>query len=116
MRSLGDRTTTPSVSEAVAALVELHDRLTRLRGDLDEVAQAVETLAGAWSSTLADAPALLTVEEAGRLLRVGRTRVFELLQAGELAGVRLGRKRCVTRRSLDALLARREGGEAAADG
>jgi excisionase family DNA binding protein len=49
---------------------------------------------------------LLTVVEAARELRVSRSRVFELLAAGELDGVMIGRARCVPRRSLEAYLAR----------
>lgn len=41
---------------------------------------------------------LLTVVEAARELRVSRSRVFQLLAAGELEGVRIGRARWVTGR------------------
>ena len=47
---------------------------------------------------------LLTVVEAARELRVSRTRVFQLLASGDLEGVRIGRARCVPRRSIDAYL------------
>ena len=36
-------------------------------------------------------PLLLTVVEAGRLLSVGRTTVYELIQRGELQTVHIGR-------------------------
>jgi excisionase family DNA binding protein len=49
---------------------------------------------------------LLTVVEAARELRVSRSRVLDLLAAGELEGVMIGRARCVPRRSIDALLVR----------
>ncbi len=50
---------------------------------------------------------LLTVVEAARELKTSRSRVFELLAAGELEGVRIGRARCVHRSSIEDLLARR---------
>lgn len=49
---------------------------------------------------------LVTVEQASRYLHASRSRVFQLLAAGELEGVRVGRARCITCRSLDQFLAR----------
>jgi excisionase family DNA binding protein len=49
---------------------------------------------------------LLTVVEAARELRVSRARIFQLLAAGDLEGVRIGRSWCVPRRSIDAYLSR----------
>jgi excisionase family DNA binding protein len=37
---------------------------------------------------------------------LGRTRIYELLADGSLESVRLGRRRLVTRRSIEALVAR----------
>lgn len=52
------------------------------------------------STDIAD-PLLLTVEEAARLLRIGRTTAFALVNSGELESISLGRLRripaeCVT--------------------
>ncbi len=38
---------------------------------------------------------LLTVEEAARRLRIGRTMAFSLLSTGELQSVRIGRRRLI---------------------
>lgn len=46
-------------------------------------------------------PELLHVEEAARLLRIGRTRAYEMTQSGEMPGlVRIGRSVRVSRRRL----------------
>jgi excisionase family DNA binding protein len=47
-----------------------------------------------------------TVEQTARRLHASRSRVFELLAAGELESVRVGRSRCVFRRSVEELLGR----------
>jgi excisionase family DNA binding protein len=46
------------------------------------------------------------VVEAARELRVSRARIFQLWAAGDLEGVRIGRSRCVPRRSIEAYLSR----------
>ena len=43
---------------------------------------------------------LLTVEEAAELLRIGRTRTFELVMRGEIQSVKIGRRRLVVRDGL----------------
>lgn len=40
---------------------------------------------------LAEAPLLLTPEEAARALRIGRTSIYALMKAGDLRPVRIGR-------------------------
>lgn len=46
---------------------------------------------------------LLTVDEAAAVLRCSRDRVFDLINAGEItAAPRTGRKRCVTKASVEA--------------
>jgi excisionase family DNA binding protein len=47
---------------------------------------------------------LLTVEEAARLLGVGRTMMFDLIGRGDIKSVRLGRRRLIARRSLEAFV------------
>jgi excisionase family DNA binding protein len=51
---------------------------------------------------------LLTVDETIRILRLGRTRVHELLRSGELRSLKLGRRRLVRREDLTAWLAAHE--------
>ena len=38
---------------------------------------------------------LLTPEEAGRALHIGRSKVFDLIRSGELASIKIGRLRRV---------------------
>ena len=56
-------------------------------------------------STAADPPRLLfTVEEAARVLGIGRTRMFELIQAGSVETVLIGRLRRIPLDALDAFV------------
>ena len=87
------------------ALARLHQAETTMAAELSALREAIAQI----ESTLAAPPAsssLLTVVEAARELRVSRSRVFALLAAGELEGVRIGRSRCVPRRSIEEFLAR----------
>ncbi len=43
---------------------------------------------------------LLTVDETIQVLRLGRTRVNEMLRAGELPSVKIGRRRLVRRQDV----------------
>lgn len=47
---------------------------------------------------------LVTVEEAARLLGVGRTTMFELIGHGDVKSVRLGRRRLIARKSLESFV------------
>jgi excisionase family DNA binding protein len=49
-------------------------------------------------------PLLVTVEEAARLLRIGRTTMFELIGNGEIKSIRLGRRRLIARKSLESFI------------
>lgn len=49
---------------------------------------------------------LFTVEEAARALGIGRTRMFELIQAGSVETVLIGRLRRIPVDALDAFVAR----------
>lgn len=51
---------------------------------------------------------LLTAEEAARILSVSRSRVYELIAAGELASLKLGRSRRISRRALETFIEERE--------
>jgi excisionase family DNA binding protein len=44
---------------------------------------------------------LVTVEEAAQLLRLGRTRTYQLVMAGQIRSVKLGRRRLVVRSGLE---------------
>lgn len=44
---------------------------------------------------------LLTVEEAGQLLGIGRTKTYALVKSGELESVQIGRLRRVPRAAID---------------
>ena len=49
---------------------------------------------------------LLTVDETIRALRLGRTRVNEILRSGDLVSYKLGRRRLIRRKDIDAWLER----------
>jgi excisionase family DNA binding protein len=50
---------------------------------------------------------LLTVEEVAERLRLGRTKVYELMNSGELAYIKIGRACRIPRDSLYAFVARK---------
>ena len=52
-----------------------------------------------------DDPLTVTVEEAAKLLGVSRGLAYELVARGELPALRLGRRRVVPRKAIDALIA-----------
>ncbi|MFE1444381.1 helix-turn-helix domain-containing protein [Streptomyces sp. NPDC058739] len=60
------------------------------------------------------APVLLTVEEAARCLRIGRTTCFALIRSGELESIDIGRLRRVPADAPAAYLARRRAAKQAA--
>jgi excisionase family DNA binding protein len=49
---------------------------------------------------------LYSVEESAIVLGIGRTQMFELISTGELASVKLGRRRLIPRAALIDLVAR----------
>lgn len=53
---------------------------------------------------MADLPLVLTIEEAARELRIGRTAAYEAARRGELPAVRIGRSLRVPRHRLNELL------------
>ncbi|CAN5462085.1 hypothetical protein BH20ACT21_BH20ACT21_00020 [soil metagenome] len=55
-------------------------------------------------SSLDDLPAVLTVEEVARLLRVGRTACYSAIRSGELPSIRLGRAIRVPKHALADML------------
>ena len=56
--------------------------------------------------TKSERPELLTVDETIRVLRLGRTRVNDILRSGELASYKLSRRRLVRRTDIEAWLER----------
>lgn len=56
---------------------------------------------------------LLTAEEAGHVLRIGRTAVFRLMREGELRGLRIGKSRRFARREVEAYVERLQEAEEA---
>jgi excisionase family DNA binding protein len=59
---------------------------------------------------LVDLPPTLTVEEAARLLRIGRTQAYEAVASGELPAMRIGRRWVVPTMRLLRLLGVGDGG------
>ena len=49
-------------------------------------------------------PRCLRVEDAARLLNVGRSTAYDLIRSGRLRSVKIGRRRLVPRDALDDLL------------
>ena len=76
-----------------------------MAAELEALRDAIGQVEAALAAPLGGG-SLLTVVEAARELRVSRSRVFQLLAAGELEGVRIGRSRCVPRRSVEDFVAR----------
>ncbi len=53
-----------------------------------------------------DVQVLYTPEQAAALLAVGRSKVFELMAAGQIASVQIGRSRRIPRHALEEFAAR----------
>ncbi|MFJ9011983.1 excisionase family DNA-binding protein [Streptomyces canus] len=71
------------------------------------------TAAGTLAPTTADPTLLLlTVEEAARRLRIGRTTCFGLIASGELESVKVGSLRRIPADALAAYVGRLRGGSA----
>jgi excisionase family DNA binding protein len=49
---------------------------------------------------------LMSVQEVAAELHVSRSRVFEMLKAGDLEGIKLGKERCVPRSCVESLISR----------
>ena len=59
------------------------------------------------------APALVTIKQAVRILNLGRSTIYQLIDAGEIETVHFGRSRRIPVRSLTELVARRRAAETA---
>ena len=55
--------------------------------------------------SLDDLPLTLTVEEAGKVLRVGRNTAYELVRCGQLRSIKVGRQLRVPKQALAEYLA-----------
>jgi excisionase family DNA binding protein len=102
---MGAATTRFTELSPAAALARIHEAEERMVLELAAVREAITQIETALTAPPCNVN-LLTVVETARELRVSRSRVFELLAAGELEGIRIGRARCVPRRSLEEFLAR----------
>ncbi len=56
---------------------------------------------------------LVPVEEAAAILSLGRSKVFELVAAGEIESLKVGRRRLIPRQALDAYVQRQREAQAA---
>lgn len=102
---MGATTTRFTELSPAAALARVHEAEERMVLELAAVREAITQIETALTAPPGNVM-LLTVVETARELRVSRSRVFELLAAGELDGIRIGRARCVPRRSIEEFLAR----------
>ena len=55
-------------------------------------------------TTMDSLPLLLTASEAGKVLRIGRSKVYELIRSGELKSIRIGKQIRVPRDAISELL------------
>ncbi len=93
-------------SDQVAATRSRAARLERLAAELAAEASELTAQAIALATQPAGpAPALLSVEDAARVLGLSRTTVFTLVRTGELESIKVGSRRLVPRQSIDAFVA-----------
>lgn len=89
---MNPRTSAPS---RAPARVEPHNVRTSAR--TNDTREEVNT-----TTTAHDAPLLYTLREAAALLRISRTKLYELLTANEIESVHIGRSRKIPAAALDA--------------
>jgi excisionase family DNA binding protein len=53
------------------------------------------------SGTKEQLPQLVTAEQAGQMLSLSRVRVYELLAAGQLKSIKIGRSRRISTRAIE---------------
>jgi excisionase family DNA binding protein len=56
------------------------------------------------AACLIDCPDVLTVEEAARVLRLGRNAAYQAVRRGEIPSLRLGRKLLIPKRAIEHML------------
>jgi excisionase family DNA binding protein len=59
---------------------------------------------------LASSPLCVRVDQAVRLLGIGKTKLYELIGAGELETIRIGRRTLIVQASIDSLVERLRAG------
>lgn len=69
----------------------------------DELADAAQAFARAILRAVQAPPALLSIDEAMVRLGVSRGTIYRLIESGELADRRIGRRRLIVRASVDRL-------------
>jgi excisionase family DNA binding protein len=102
-------------SRPTFAVVEGGDQVTSVRRQAAAVEQACTALAeqvarlAATVTELVERPVTpplsVSVDEAARLLGLGRSNVFKLLESGEIRSVKVGSRRLVPRKALEEFLA-----------
>lgn len=100
-----------AVKEAVASAVSEH--LGEIRVAHEPSRLLAEALAGGDSKELAElrrvnALAYLDAEDAGKLLGVGRHRIYQLVNCGHVRATRVGRRLIFSRRDIDEMMSRGE--------
>ncbi len=55
-------------------------------------------------TTMDSLPLLMTAREAGAVLRIGRSKVYELIRSGELRSIRIGSQIRIPKDAIDELL------------
>ncbi|OAH38608.1 excisionase [Sphingobium yanoikuyae] len=61
------------------------------------------------TTPLSSEPICVRVNDAARMIGVGRTKLYELIAAGEIETVKLGKATCITTASLHDLVRRQRG-------
>lgn len=57
------------------------------------------------TTLITEPPRCLSVEDAARLLNVGRSTAYDLIRSGRLRSFKIGRRRLVPREALEVLIA-----------
>ena len=56
------------------------------------------------TSVITEPPRCLRVEDAARLLNVGRSTAYDLIRAGKLRSIKIGRRRLIPRDALEEMI------------
>lgn len=92
----------PAISDALA---QIRACLAQMEGLQASIRVQIDRLS---SAPLADEPLTLTVEEAARLLGLGRTTTFRLVANGDIPSFKLGGRRFIVPSDLDAYISRQK--------
>lgn len=105
----------PSGTAADDQLVIVRRQTTVVQQQCAALARDVAALASQVTELVerpASAPLSVSIDEAARLIGVGRSTMFALLDSGEIRSVKVGARRLVPRRALEEFLSEREVPEA----